>query len=109
MQIDTVLIDVLHIHECSAPVLTKFHYIANKFRRRVDMRIYHRLFRRRNSTRIGEICRVVDIFCFTACKCDLVDNRRRCGDKIEVILPFKAFLYYFHVEKSQKAASETEA
>ena len=73
------------------------------------MRIHHRFFRRRDSTRVREIGGVIDILCLAVGHCDLIYNRWCCCDEVKVVFSFQSFLNNFHMEKSQESAAEAEA
>ena len=105
----TGIVQVLHIHKHATAVLTEFHNISHEVCRCQNFRLDHRLFRLGNYCRVGIIGGVVDILHLAVCQCDTVNNRRRCGNQIQVVLPFQTLLDDLHVEQSQESAAETKA
>ncbi len=109
MKLNTGIIEVFHVLENASSVLTKLHDISHIVGRRKDACLYHRLFCCLNESRVRVVGRVVDVLHFAVCESYLVDNGRSSCDEVEVVLTFKAFLYYLHVEKSEKSAAEAES
>ena len=109
MQIDSVGVDVLHIHKRSAPVLTKLHDVADVFLRRIDMRVGNGLLRRLDKRRVWIVGRVVDVFGRAVGAVYLIDNAGRGGDKFKHILALKALLNDLHMKQAEEAAAEAKA
>ena len=109
VQIDTGLVEILHVPEHTAALLTQLHYVADVIRRRINMRLHHRLIRLLYLGGVGVVGRVIDENRLAVHLVDLVHNRRRGGDKIEIVFTLQTLLYYLHVQKSQKSAAEAES
>ena len=109
MQVNTGLVKVLHILEHAAALLAQLHDVAHIVGGRIDVRFHHRLIGLLYLRRIGVVRGVVYIHGLAARLVYLVNNGRRCCDKIKIILAFKALLYDLHVQKSEKSAAETES
>ena len=108
MNVDPVAY-ILHTYIFSAAFLAKAHQRTYKFARRIDIHVGDRFKRRRYGRRIGVIGRIVDRYGLAVCKLEFIFNARSGRNKVEIILPFKALLNYFHVKQSQESAAEAEA
>ena len=109
MNVDAVRINIGHVAERAAAVLTEIHDVAHIIRGGIDVRVYHRLLRLRDERRVGIIRRIVDEHNAAVRLRDAVDNARRSRDEIEIIFALEPLLDDLHVQKPQETAAEAEA
>ena len=99
MNVHAVGVNIFHIFKNAAPVLAKFHNVADVFARGVDMRIRHRLLSLCNERRVGVVGGIINIDDFTTRFGNAVNNAWRGGDKVKVIFPLQPLLYNLHMQK----------
>ncbi len=58
---------------------------------------------------IGQVGRIVDLHHLAVGPQNLVDDRRRGGDQVQVVLALEALLDDLHVQHPEEAAAEAEA
>ena len=109
VKLRAVGVDVFHILEYAAPILTEIHYSADIFRRGNDDGVDYRLERRFDLVGARIIGRIVNGDGLTGALLDFIDNARRSRYDVEIKLSFKPLLDYLHMEKSEKSAAESEA
>ena len=62
-----------------------------------------------SAVRIRHVGRIIDDAYISICKISMIRNVGNSGDHSHVELPFKTFLYDFHVKHAKKSAAEAEA
>ena len=98
----------------AAPVLTQFQYAAQIFVGAVNRRLNPRLLNFRDAVNVGHIGGVVQIhtariFGLRPAQLQLVHNRRRGGDKVQVKFARQALLNDFKVQQPQEPAAKAKA
>ncbi len=68
-----------------------------------------RLFNRANGRQVGHIGGIAQRDLFTVGHVEIIGNRGRGGDQIEVKLPSQTFLNNFHMQQAEETATETKA
>ena len=109
VDVDAVGVEILHVLEHAAALLTKLHDVADKLARRIDVRVRDRLLGELDQRRVRVIRRVVDRKHGAVGFRDVVDDAWRGRDEVEVVLALEALLDDLHVQKAEEAAAEAEA
>ena len=102
---------VAHIGELfllAAAVLTELEHRAEIFVRREDRGLDPWFLHFFNMVRLRHVDRIVDLELLAGGELDLVDDRRRGRDQIEIELARQPLLDDLQVQQSEKAATETE-
>ena len=101
--------NILHILKHAALFLTKLHYCANIFRWRHYRSPHHRLLHIRYFGSRRKVGRIIYHKLLAVSLYYFIYNGGRGCNKVEVEFPFEPFLYYLHMQQTQKAAPEAEA
>ena len=109
MHLDKVGVEVLHVLELAAAVLTHRHDIADVIGRRDDRHLDVGLLGVLDVRRVGVVVRVVDAHHRAVGLVYLVDDARERGDKVEVKFALQPLLNDLHVQHAEEAAAEAEA
>ena len=102
-------VQILHVLELAAPLLTHGHDVAHIVLRADDGHLHIRLLRVLDQGGIGVVVGIVHLQHGAVGLVDVIDDGGQRGHKIKVELPLQAFLDDLHVEHAQKAAAEAEA
>ena len=102
-------VEILHILELTAPLLTHRHDVAHVVRRCDDRHLDVRFLGVLDDAVIGIVVRVIDAHHRAVGLVDLVDDARQRRDEVEVELALQALLDDLHVQHPEEAAAETEA
>ena len=108
-KVDTCLIEVGHRLEDAATILHKLHDIPYHIGGDEDLYLGDRFFDMLDLGHRRELRRIVHRYHRAVGLVDVINDRRRGGDELQVVLTLEAFLHDVHVKQSQKAAAETEA
>ena len=101
-------VDVGHIDENSALVLTQFHNLPHIFRRSVNHCFDHRFLYAFDFRGRGQIGGIVHNEFFAVCLGDVIRHPGRGGDEVEVKLALESFLDNLHMQQPEKTATESE-
>ena len=108
-KIDACLIEIGHRLEDAAAVLHELHDIPHHVGGDEDFYLCDRFFDVLDFRHRRELRRIVHRYHRAVGLVDVVNDRRRSGDELQVVLALEAFLHDVHVKQSQKAAAEAEA
>ena len=97
MDFHPACIQIGHVLILAPTVLAQVHHIAHILRRRDDGGLDIGFFPQLNLGRTWKIGRVVDQDHFAVSPGDAVDHIGRCGDEVQVELPFQPLLDDLHV------------
>ncbi len=109
MHLDKVGVEVLHVLELAAAVLTHRHDIADVIGRRDDRHLDVGLLGVLDVRGVGVVVRVVDAHHRAVGLVYLVDDARERGDEVEVKFALQPLLNDLHVQHAEEAAAEAEA
>ena len=105
----TGCLHILHPLILTAALLAQLHDRSDKFRGHHDLCPHQRLFHIVDLGRIRKVGRVGKIDAGSVCLVYLIDNAGRCGDKIQIVLPFQSFLDNLQMQQSKESAAETKS
>ena len=109
MQLKARGVEVLHILEFAAPVLTQIHDRADVFGRGDEVRLRIRLLRLGDLGGVGVVERGIDVELRAVGLRDLVDDVRRRRDEVVIVLALQPLLHDVHVQETKEARAEAEA
>ena len=109
VELHQVGVQILHVLELAAALLTHGHDVAHEILRCDDGHLHIGLFGVLDGAGIGVVVGVIHLHQRTVRLVNMVDDGGQCGDEVEVKLALEALLNDLHVEHTQEAAAETEA
>ena len=109
MQLHQMGVQILHILELAAPLLTHGHDVAHIVLRGDDGHLDIRLLRVIDGAGVRVVVGVVHLHHGAVGLVDMVDHAGQRGHKIQIELALQPLLNDLHVEHSKKAAAEAEA
>ena len=102
-------VQILHILELAAAILTHGHDVAHVVLRGDDGHLDIRLLRVLNGAGVRVVMGVIYLDHGSVGLVDVVDDGGQGGDKIQIELPLQTLLNDLHVEHTEEAAAEAEA
>ena len=107
--IDPIIIDIVHGHKVTTLALSQLHHRSDKFLGHHNLRLDIRLFNGINLSRIRKLARIGHIQRGTIRHIDLIDNRWRRHNQINIELTLQALLNDIHVQQTQETTTETKS